>query len=219
MQAAAMPGAATNQQAWGGVQAAGSAVRGGERPRLPDPDRGFGGSHHRLQGLIQFLRNRLELLIRQKGGVLSEQELTTLLLDAAKSFMLGNGFGFLINEAVEPIIKRLISQLLRDRQASTPSAPNEDVPAPPAPPGPGPRPSGDVPASGAITFEVSGRIILTPTGGRLPDSPSTPVGPQPVTPGPQPVGPQPQPVTPQPNPGTMPDDLKNEGGRVAPSPS
>jgi len=143
---------------------------------------GFGGSFLKAQGFEKFLKDQLENLINQKGNVLNQQELTTLLLDAAKGFLSSNGFGFLINDAVEPIIKRLIGKVIQDRQGSQPALPNGNKPAP----------NGSVIPSGGATFDITGRITLTPTqAGQL--KPPLP-------------------------PGPLPTSLTPSGGQVAPSP-
>ena len=143
---------------------------------------GFGGSFLKAQGFEKFLKDQLENLINQKGNVLNQQELTTLLLDAAKGFLSSNGFGFLINDAVEPIIKRLIGKVIQDRQGSQPALPNGNKPAP----------NGSVIPSGGATFDITGRITLTPT--------------------------QAGHIKPPPPPGPLPTSLTPSGGQVAPSP-
>ena len=75
---------------------------------------GFGNRPSKVNALSDHLKGLLPGLL---GKGLSGDQITTLLMDAAKSFMTNQGFGFVINDAIEPILKRLIAQLLQQNPA------------------------------------------------------------------------------------------------------
>ena len=123
---------------------------------------GHGGSFTKVVGFESVLKQKLEDLISQKGSVLNEDELTTLLLDFAKSYLSSTGFGFLIDGAIEPILKRLIGKLLQDRKPSN----GGNGPITP------PNGNNTIPAGGGtfdVTGVVTGRIVLTPVGNTDPN--------------------------------------------------
>jgi hypothetical protein len=155
---------------------------------------GHGGSIPKFLDFEKVLKNKLEELIAQKGSILNQDEITTLLLDFAKGYLNSTGFGFLVDGAIEPILKRLIAKLFQERQAANGGGGSVS-----------PTPSGNtIPAAGGtfdVTGAITGRIVLTPVNGPVPTPPA----------------PVPNPPTPGTNT-TLPSDLKKDGGTVAPSP-
>jgi hypothetical protein len=153
-----------------------------------------------LKGFLNF--KNFEDLLRKKAGEFlanrggrTDQEIENLLLDFARSSLSSSGFGFLIDAAVEPILKRLIGKVLKDNRPASDSKP----------PAPSPQPTPNGPTGGGGTFEIRGTITLIPVSGGAPNN-----GPGPVAP------PQTGPVAPPP-PG-MPSDLTPDGGSAAPPP-
>jgi hypothetical protein len=152
---------------------------------------GFGGSFVKVANFEKALKDRLEQLIAGQGGILNPQTLAPLLGEFAKSFLQTNGFGFLIDAAVEPTLNRLIGKLIQERQQAG-GATQPGGAAGPA----------TIPAGGGtfqVTGSFNGTITLTPAGTTQPVSPDQPTQPTP----PQPEG--------------IPAELDNEGGQVAPS--
>ncbi len=121
---------------------------------------GFRNSFSKVTNFEQFLKGKLDELLKDRGKGLDKSEIAAILLNVAKDFLTSNGFGFIINDAVEPILKRLINKLIQERQPTTPDTT------------PGPRP--DIPSGGG-RFEISGTIILTPSSSRR-ENPPTPSG-------------------------------------------
>src|SRR5271157_401180 len=129
---------------------------------------GFGNRPSKVNALSDHLKGLLPGLL---GKGLSGDQNTTLLMDAAKSFMTNQGFGFVINDAIEPILKRLIAQLLQQSPAPAPSNNKNNAPVPPNTPSP---------SVGGQSFTVTGTIVLTPaTGTTQPATPNGPVVPPP----------------------------------------
>ena len=147
---------------------------------------GLGGSFLSVQSFEQFLANELDKLMNQSSG-LNKDQLTTLLLDAAKAYLTSQGFGFLLDPTVDAIITRLIGKVFQDRQASRKSStPTNSGTTPPNGGNAPSNGSGKVP-SGGFTFTVSGQVVLTPANvpgntptGNVPGN--TPTGNVPVTP-------------------------------------
>jgi hypothetical protein len=142
----------------------------------------LGGGNKSLGDFTKFLEDQAVNLFQQAGSNASQQAIADRLFDIAMGFLSGNGFGILIDNAVAPIIKRMIGKVVQRVQPSQPSQPA--------------NPYGPVIPVGGASFEISGRITLTPTQGQ--QVPST------------------QPSRPQ--SGTMPVSLTPDGGQVAPSP-
>jgi len=164
---------------------------------------GFGGSTTKLRNFEGILRNKARELLANRRG-LSEQELTTLILDFAKSSLSSSGFGFLIDAAIEPILKRLVGKVFQEHQAAPPNQPaNQNVPSQP------------IPAGGA-TFDITGRITLTPasSGGQQGQGQQGQQGQGQQ--GQQGQGQQGQGQ--QGQQGGIPQDLTPEGGAIAPPP-
>ena len=147
---------------------------------------GFGNNPAKVVRLEQALNDKLDTLSSGVGGILSNVDLGAILLNTAKGFLNDNGFGFLINDAVEPILGSLISKVIANRQAKN----NGNQPASTAPAQIS-NPVTNVSAGGQ-SFNISGRIVLTPsTGGS-----TTPTnGPTGVTPSPTGVTPSPPGIT------------------------
>jgi hypothetical protein len=133
---------------------------------------GFGGSFINVQNFEQFLANQLDKLINQNTG-LSQDQIITLLLDVAKGYLTSQGFGFLLDPTVDTIIKRLIGKVIQNRQASQGSGGGANG-------GTSGGTNGgtfNIPAGG-FTFNVSGQIVLTPSGsGTVTPPPSNPQNP------------------------------------------
>lgn len=137
----------------------------------------LGGGNKSLADFTKFLEGQAADLFKQAGSSATQQAIVDKLFDIAKGYLSGNGFGIVIDDLVGPIIKRLIAKVVSRVQPSQPSNPANPV----------------IPQGGA-TFDISGRITLTPT--------------------------QAGPVTPpiQPPASTLPTSLTPSGGQVAPSP-
>jgi len=139
----------------------------------------LGGGNKTLDDFTKFLEDQAANLFQQAGNNASQQAIADRLFDIAMGFLSGNGFGILIDNNVAPIIKRIIGKVVQRVQPAQPANPN------PSP----------IPVGGA-SFEISGRITLTPTQGQQ-------------TPATRPSGP---------TTGTLPANLTPDGGQVAPSP-
>ena len=139
----------------------------------------LGGGNKTLGDFTKFLEDQAASLFQQAGSNASQQAIADRLFDIATGFLSGNGFGILIDNNVAPIIKRIIGRVVQRVQPAQPANPN------PSP----------IPLGGA-SFEISGRITLTPTQGQ--QTPATQPG--------------------SPTTGTLPANLTPDGGQVAPSP-
>jgi len=167
-----------------GVQSPGNLVAAGTGSGLTDYDlsvlaTGFGNKLSKIDALRDHLKLNLTDLL---GRGFSADRITTLLVDAAKAYLTSQGFGFLINDAIEPILRKLVGQVIRD-QPGTPTEPEEPT-----------LPTGKI---GTQTFTISGTVTLTPTGTKT--KPKKP-----------PVGPKKPPIDPKKT--TMPDDLTPTDG-------
>ena len=126
---------------------------------------GLGGSFLNVQTFEKFLGDELDKLLNQNGN-LNQSQLTTLLLDVAKGYLTSKGFGFLLDPAVDAIIKRLIGKVFQDRNsAQGGSSGSSPIPAPN-----GSKPTTDpgtvVVPSGGFTYIISGQIVFTPANGQ-----------------------------------------------------
>ena len=132
---------------------------------------GFGNNAAKVIDLEEALNGKLETLSLGAGGGLNEIDLRSILLETARGFLRTNGFGILIDGAVEPILGRIIDKVIGNRRARRNGGrqPNNQGGATrPAQPT---TPTIEIPAGGR-SFNISGRIILTPSS----------VGPEPVEP-------------------------------------
>ncbi len=121
---------------------------------------GFGNRFSKISELEQFLQGKLAGLLNGSGKDLGSSDLTSILMDAAKTFLSQNQFGFLFTE-VEPIIERLIGRLLQKNAR----------PPPPVKPTPYQQP-GNIngkPTSGSQTFTITGTVTLGPSTGQTQD--------------------------------------------------
>jgi hypothetical protein len=119
---------------------------------------GFGGRITPIHSLERFVGDEIDRL--SKRGVLSRQEVATLVLDAAKGYLASQGFGF-VGPAVDPVLKRLVDRLIVGR--SIPNEPNG--PAGGATPPPTPSHSTNStqtqPASAGV-FRITGTVTIMP---------------------------------------------------------
>jgi hypothetical protein len=121
---------------------------------------GFGNNTAKVVRLEQALNDKLDTLSSGVGDILSNADLGAILSNTAKAFLNDNGFGIVFND-VEPIVAKLIAKVIANRQArksgtqpaNTNTSPNANA-----------QPSGNTPAGGQ-TFNISGRIVLSPTTG------------------------------------------------------
>jgi len=109
----------------------------------------LGGGNKSLGDFTKFLEDQAAGLFRQAGSNPSQQAIIDKLFDIATGFLSGNGFGIQIDAIIAPIIKRLIAKVVQRVQPSQPS-----------------NPVGPVVPQGGATFEISGRITLTPSQGQ-----------------------------------------------------
>jgi hypothetical protein len=124
----------------------------------------FSNQRSKLDSFESAIKKKLGDLIKAGGSALSNTDLTSLLVSTAKSFLTPeNGFtGVVVNGVlndVEPFLAKVISNIVQNQRGgsadTTPPPDQGNVPKPPQP---------NVPAGG-MSFDVSGRIILTPSGG------------------------------------------------------
>lgn len=148
---------------------------------------GFKNDSSKVNGFLQNLNTKLEALIGTVGKNLSKEDLTDLLMAAAKKALPGSGFGFLVDPVVEMFLKPVIDKLVGDR---LPAGTNPSTPATG-------QPANGIP-SGGMSFTVTGTITLTPASGGT------------TTPGGVPPGTTSTPSTPG-------DLKKDPGGSAAPA--
>ena len=119
---------------------------------------GFGGRISPIHSLERFVGNEIDRL--SKRGVLSRQEVATLVLDAAKGYLTSQGFGF-VGPAVDPVLKRLIGRVIGGRWV--PDRPNDSTGD--ETPTPAPSPSTNTtrtdPAVGGV-FRITGTVTISP---------------------------------------------------------
>ena len=143
---------------------------------------GLGGSLIKFKNFEDVLRNKARDLLANRSG-LSQSELTTLLVDFAKTTLNATGFGFLIDPAIETIIKKLADKIFRENQSGGQGQQGTVTPPNPV-----------IPATGSrFDFTVTGRLTLSPVSGGEPPSGPTPNGGRPpdLTPGGGSVAPSP----------------------------
>jgi hypothetical protein len=119
---------------------------------------GLGGSTTKVQQFEQALKNKLSQL-GGPGGPLSNPDLQAILLGTAKDLLRSNGFGIVLDDVFEPILKNFIGKVIQDGGAGAASqADNQNAGTP------GPSGTSTTPA-GSQVYDVSGRITLTPSAG------------------------------------------------------
>jgi hypothetical protein len=124
---------------------------------------GLGNDQARVNGALDGLRKKLGDVFGKFSKNVDKQTLENLLLDAAKSALAPTGFGLLGDPLIDIFLKPLINRLIGLPDGSTPAGtPPSGTPLPPpVTPAPG----------GAMSFTVSGTIVLTPAGGVVPPPP------------------------------------------------
>ena len=116
---------------------------------------GFNNQRSKLDAFEGAMKKKLGDLLNAGGSVLSNQDLTSILLSIAKDFLKTpeSGFaGLIVNDALEPFLSNVISNIVQNRTGGKDQTP------------PAQTPPTNVPAGG-MSFDVTGRIVLTPTGG------------------------------------------------------
>ncbi len=118
---------------------------------------GFAGRMTMVQKFEQALKDKLSKL-GGPNGPLNEQDLAHILLGTGKDFLRSNSFGIVIDDVLEPFLKKIVGKVIQDGQPAQPDKATDDDSSPLSP-----VPSGQkgTPA-GSQTFDISGRIILTP---------------------------------------------------------
>lgn len=126
---------------------------------------GFRNDGGKVQGLEGAIRRRLNALIATAGSILKDEDFQAILLNVAKDYLSANGFGFLVTDALDPILKNVIARIVasRNSQGDVPAPPAVEPAKPTTPTTPDVTPSIDVPGDG-IKFQVSGVITLKPVG-------------------------------------------------------
>ena len=155
----------------------------------------LGGDQAKINGFMQNLRKKAKALVNGMGSDFTKQDLSNDLLAAAKAVLGSTGWGLLAEPLVSIFLKPVIDNIVGDVWPSGSDTSGTDTdkstPTPPQP--------GSVVPPGGMSFGVSGRIVLTPTGGGpAPNGNNTGNG-----------GPAPAP--------SIPTDLKtDQGGSAAP---
>jgi hypothetical protein len=115
---------------------------------------GFGGRFTIIQSLEKKLSAAYD---RASGQNLSNDDLVSFLTGVANQFLNQTGFGFVLDPVVDGIIKRLINKIIQNKQTQpTNGGPSNGGTNPPQTP--------SIPSGGA-TFQINGRITLTPVNG------------------------------------------------------
>ena len=122
---------------------------------------GFGGSASKVQKFEKALKDKLSKL-GGPGGPLSEQDLTSILMTTAKDLLRSNGFGIVFDDVLEPFLTQFVGKVIQDGKPDQPTQADQPNNTPTTPPANSSTPSAP---AGSQTFNVTGRIILTPTSG------------------------------------------------------
>lgn len=124
---------------------------------------GFNNQRSKLDAFEGAIKKKLGDLINAGGNALSNPDLTSILVSIAKDFLKTPESGFaslIVNDALEPFLSKVISNIVQNRTGGQ----TDGAPTPPGQNKPAQLPQTNVPAGG-VSFDVSGRIVLTPTGG------------------------------------------------------
>ncbi len=124
-----------------------------------------------FQNIEKFVQGQLQDLLNGRGQGLSNTELEAILLGLVKAALPPQFSAFApeITKAAELIIQRIIHRIVSNNRPAQNPAPNQNTNPPGSQNGlPFPSPNNGGGNGGAFTFEVSGRIVLTPVSGNTP---------------------------------------------------